>query len=62
VSLRRPVRAKAGAAVLVRVRLASYKHRGAPLNLDVTFRVGRLPAPPPQGRSGAAGAGMGAVA
>jgi hypothetical protein len=33
-----------------------------PLNLDVTFRVGRLPAPPPQGRSGAAGAGMGAVA
>jgi SpoIVB peptidase S55 len=48
VSSRRPIRVKAGAAVLVRVRLASYKQRGAPLNLDVAFRI-------PKGRAGSGG-------
>ena len=41
VNSRRPIRAKAGATVLIRVRLAPYKHRGALLNLDVTFRIPR---------------------
>jgi hypothetical protein len=48
VSSRRPVRARAGASVLVRVRLAPYKQRGAPLNLDVAFRI-------PKGRAGSGG-------
>jgi hypothetical protein len=48
VSSRRPVRAKTGAAVLVRVRLAPYKQRGASLNLDVAFRI-------PKGRAGSGG-------
>jgi hypothetical protein len=48
VSSRRPVRARAGAAVLVRVRLAPYRQRGAPLNLDVAFRI-------PKGRAGSGG-------
>lgn len=41
VSSRRPIRARAGASVLVRVRLGTYKQRGAPLNLDVAFRIPR---------------------
>ena len=48
VSSRRPIRARAGAAVLVRVRLGTYKQRGAPLRLDVAFRI-------PRGRAGSAG-------
>jgi hypothetical protein len=48
VSSRRPIRAKTGAAVLVRVRLGTYKQRGAPLNLDVAFRI-------PKGRAGSGG-------
>jgi hypothetical protein len=48
VSSRRPIRAKAGASVLVRVRLAPYKQRGAPLNLDIAFRI-------PKGRAGSGG-------
>jgi hypothetical protein len=41
VSSRRPIRARAGASVLVRVRLGTYKQRGAPLNLDAAFRIPR---------------------
>lgn len=48
VSSRRPVRVRSGASVLIRVRLGTYKQRGAPLNLDVAFRV-------PRGRAGSGG-------
>jgi hypothetical protein len=48
VGSRRPIRARAGAAVLVRVRLGTYKRRGAPLSLDIAFRM-------PRGRAGAFG-------
>jgi hypothetical protein len=48
VSSRRPIRARTGALVLVRVRLGTYKQRGAPLNLDVAFRI-------PRGRAGSHG-------
>jgi SpoIVB peptidase S55 len=41
VTSRRPIRVKAGAVVVIRVRLAPFKQRGGVANLDVGFRIPR---------------------